>query len=480
MSLPVGTLTRALVIISILLAVAAGLRPLAAQPQVLISLTIVFMVTAAGARVRFGLTASAVLLFAYISYGLVRLIGGPALASMPYWLAAFVGLVVGGVSWTRWQAGDGWRVPLAWWATTVAIAWPFVAARELNYSMAPSTAAGPIITTALIQMSVALWMDRLLASRRQLRELRAEPLDVAHWAAPLLVSALITGGAASYQRFTDISWLSGEPWISLQRSVGMMGDANPMGVATALWAPLAWAMLAAGGSIGALLGAPMAVGLWLAAWVSGARTTIILMAAGAAGIALSWAVARGVSQRTMAVTVLGATISLGAIVGLAALQAAPGAGTPVARLFAALPSGSPQLMAYELFWRRDGYGLAAIVAINEHPFTGVGIGRFAAQAPAYYHRLTGTSIPPDNAQNLWRQTLAEQGLLGFVPILWLTILTVRALLSGTSGGEELIMRVMLAGMGAALLFGYPVQDAAIAVTLGTLVAAVGRARADGF
>jgi len=478
MSLPVGALTRALVIISILLAVAAGLRPLAAQPAVLISLTIVFLAAATGARLRFGITASAVLVFAYISYGLARLIGGPALASMPYWLAAFVGLVVGGVSWTRWQAGDGWRVPLAWWAATVAIAWPFVAARELNYSMAPSTAAGPIITTALIQMSVALWMDRLLASRRQLRELRAEPLHVTHWAAPLLVSALATAGAALYQRFTDISWLSGEPWISLHRSVGMMGDANPMGVATALWAPLAWAMLAAGGLAGALIGAPLAAGLWLAAWVSGARTTIILMAAGVAGIALMWAVARGVSRRAMALTVVGATIALGVIVGVAASQATTG--TPVARLVAALPSGSPQLMAYELFWRRDGYGLAAIEAINEHPFTGVGIGRFASQAPVYYQRLTGTSIPPDNAQNLWRQTLAEQGLFGFLPLVWLTMLTARALVSGTSGGEELILRVMLAGMGAALLFGYPVQDAAIAVTLGTLVAAVGRARADGF
>ncbi len=166
------------------------------------------------------------------------------------------------------------------------------------------------------------------------------------------------------------------------------------------------------------------------------------------------------------------------VTGIAASQAPPG--TPVARLVAALPKGAPHLMAYELFWRRDGYGLAAIEAINEHPFTGVGIGRFASQAPVYYHRLTGTTIPPDNAQNLWRQTLAEQGLLGFLPILWLTMLTVRALVSGSSGGEELILRVMLAGMGAALLFGYPVQDAAIAVTLGTLVAAVGRARADGF
>jgi hypothetical protein len=478
MSLPLGILTRALVIASMLLAVAAGLQPLAARPAVLISLTVVFLGAATGARLRFGITASVVLLFAYVSYGVVRLIGGPALAGMPYWLAAFAGLVIGGVSWRRWQAGDGWRVPLAWWATTVALTWPLVAARELDYSLAPSLAAGPVITTALIQMSVALWMDRLLASRRQLRESRAEPITVTHWAAPLLVSALVTGGAALYQHFNDLTWLSGEPWVSLQRSVGMMGDANPMGVATALWAPLAWAMLAAGGLMGALIGAPLAVGLWLAAWVSGARTTLILMAAGVTGIALMWAVARGVARRTVALTVVVAALALVLITGIAASQAP--AGTPAARLVAALPKGAPHLIAYEMLWRRDGYGLAAIAAINDHPFIGVGIGRFASQAPGYYQRLTGTAIPPDNAQNLWRQTLAEQGLLGFLPILWLTMLTIRALVSGTSGGEELILRVMLAGLGAALLFGYPVQDAAIAVTLGTLVAAVGRARADGF
>jgi O-antigen ligase len=477
MSLPVGTLTRALVIASMLLAVAAGLRPLAAQPAVLISLTGVFLGAAVGARLRFGITASVILLFAYISYGVVRLIGGAALAAMPYWLAAFAGLVVGGVSWTRWQAGDGWRVPLAWWAVTVAVAWPFVAARELNYSLAPSLAAGPVITTALIQMSVALWMDRLLASRRRLRELRAEPLTVSHWAAPLLVSALVTGGAALYQHFVNLSWLSGEPWISLQRSPGMMGDANPMGVATALWAPLAWAMLAAGGLAGALIGAPLAAGLWLAAWFSGARTTIILIAAGITGIALMWAVARGIPRRLVALTVVVAALAMVVVAGIAASQAP--AGTPVARLVAALPKGAPHLIAYELFWRRDGYGLAAVEALNEHPFTGVGIGRFASQAPVYYQRIAGTAIPPDNAQNLWRQTLAEQGLFGFLPILWLTMLTLRALVSGPAGGEELILRLMLAGMGAALLFGYPVQDAAIAVTLGTLVAAVGRARADG-
>ena len=80
MNLPLGILTRALVIASMLLAVAAGLRPLAAQPAVLVSLTLVFLGAAVGARLRFGITASVILLFAYVAYGVVRLIGGPALA----------------------------------------------------------------------------------------------------------------------------------------------------------------------------------------------------------------------------------------------------------------------------------------------------------------------------------------------------------------------------------------------------------------
>jgi divalent metal cation (Fe/Co/Zn/Cd) transporter len=40
----------------------------------------------------------------------------------------------------------------------------------------------------------------------------------------------------------------------------------------------------------------------------------------------------------------------------------------------------------------------------------------------------------------------------------------------------LVLRVMVAGMGCGLMFGYPVQDPAIAVTLATMIAAVARQR----
>jgi hypothetical protein len=104
------------------------------------------------------------------------------------------------------------------------------------------------------------------------------------------------------------------------------------------------------------------------------------------------------------------------------------------------------------------------------------VGRFTGLSTAYHQRVTGGAIPPDNAQNFWRHTLAEQGVLGLLPILWLTALTVRSLLAPSKIGAALMPRVMLTGIGLALLFGYPVQDAGIAATVGTLVAAVERAR----
>jgi O-antigen ligase len=235
-------------------------------------------------------------------------------------------------------------------------------------------------------------------------------------------------------------------------------------------------MLAAGGGVGTLIGALLATALWMAAWVSGARTSLILFGAAVFGLASMWAIGHRLPRRALAVAAL-AAILLGTAV-VAGLASRPAPGTPVARLVAALPSTSPGAVLYELLWRRDGYGLAAAAAIKDHPLLGVGVGRFTPLSTAYHQRLTGRAIPPDNAQNLWRHTLAEQGLLGFLPLLWLTMLSLRAVLAGAAAGDDLVLRVMVAALGLALLVGYPVQDAAIAVTVGTLAAALGCARAD--
>ena len=61
---------------------------------------------------------------------------------------------------------------------------------------------------------------------------------------------------------------------------------------------------------------------------------------------------------------------------------------------------------------------------------------------------------------------------------WLTVLTLAALFRGRAEGFDLVVRVMVLGLGAGLLVGYPVQDPAVAMTLATLVCAVARQSRD--
>jgi hypothetical protein len=464
-------LTRALVLGSMLLAIGAGLWPLQSQPGLVGALGSTVAAVAILARMLPSMATALVLAFAYVSYGLVRLVAGPEVAAMPFFLAAFSGLALGTGSWTTWTARPPWRLPLAWWGTTVALTWPYVAARELHFSLTPSLAAGPIMAAALLQMALALWMDRLLREADGTTLFQDDDLPLRGWHRPLMLSGLATAGAALYQRWGDLAFLSGEPWIRLGRATGLMGDANPLGVATALWAPITVAAFATSAA-STVLGAALSVPLWLAAWASGARTTLILFGAGTAALLLLITNTWGWSRRS--VIVAGAVA--GVVVLAVALALAPRVepSTPIGRLLAAIPKSSLGDAAYELLWNRDGYGAAAAAAINDHPLAGVGIGRFTGLSTTYSQRATGRAVPADNAQNLWRHTLAEQGVIGLVPVLWLSALTVLAVFSGPAKGIELVLRIMLTGLGVSLLVGYPVQDPAIAVTLATLVAAVAR------
>jgi O-antigen ligase len=219
--------------------------------------------------------------------------------------------------------------------------------------------------------------------------------------------------------------------------------------------------------------------MWTAAWLSGARSTLILLAFGFVGLLAMWAGEKGVFSRRFVMAGTSAALVVLALFIVARPERA--GDSPVGRLVTFLPSASLPAIAYELFWRRDGYGLAAVEAIKAHPVHGVGIGRFASLAPGYSGRVEPKMIPPDNAQNLWRQTLAERGLLGFAPIAWLTVLTLQALvrrprpmsdppaLEPHRGVHPIVLRAMVAGFGVSMLFGYPVQDPAVGVTLATLV-----------
>jgi O-antigen ligase len=462
------SLARGVVVTSTFGAIGLALWPLTERPAVFTSV-IATLGVALISGYRHSRPAAIVLcLFAYCSYGVVRLLAGPVVAGIPYWLAAFAGLALGMAVSTGWQSARPWRLPLIWWATTVAVCWPIVAGRLLALGAPSSLTTSPVATAALLQMSLALWMDGLLAVRGDSDEASGwpRPADVL-W--PLAVSAVLSGAAATLQALVWPAWLSGEPWISLRRSVGLMGDANPLGVATALWAPL---VLTLPGRASVGLRLVLAVVLWSGAWASGSRSIVVLLAAGLVACGLTWR--RGPLGGSRAEWARAAAILV--VVGLVVSQAST-PGSPVGRLFAMISERSVTSVLYEVAWRRDGYGLAAVEAIREKPFFGVGIGTFNGSSTRYYQQLTGTAIPPDNAQNLWRHTLAEQGIVGLAPILWLTFLVLGRASTMIVSGVEPALGIMLLAIGLILLVGHPVENAAIAVTVGTLVAAAGEARA---
>jgi hypothetical protein len=224
-----------------------------------------------------------------------------------------------------------------------------------------------------------------------------------------------------------------------------------------------------------IAGLLVALPLWLATWFTGARSSLILMAGGVAALTLAAVQPWGWQRRAIAAFAAAVVAAVGwLLVSTTVTNVDPQKAqkTPIGRLVIMTPMGSLGEALYEILWSRGGYGLAAVEAIKDHPIVGVGVGRFYTMAPNYHERLKGYRIPPDNAQSLWRHTWAEQGLIGLLPLLWLTGLTALATLSRPIEGKDVVQRVMLASLGVALLVGYPVQDAGIAVTLATLVCAV--------
>jgi O-antigen ligase len=345
------------------------------------------------------------------------------------------------------------------WLLGVALSWPIIAAREMDFnSAAPAEGLGPVVLTALIVLTAGVWLDAIMSRDRAWIE---------RWVArPLVASVVIAAAVVFYQAFVDISWLSSEVWIASRRAPGLMGDANPMAVAAALWAPLAVFAMPRGWRVAGTVLAPL---LWSAAWLTGARTVVVLVAAGVVGLAGGIVAERAAARRAVFVAAIAALA-----IGLAAVALTrESGGGPLARLVSTLPLDRPAALTYEVLWRRDGYGLAAARAIREHPWSGVGNGAFYTVS-SYFHRLDGgATIPSDNAQNLWRHALAERGVLAFAAVVALTVATVRLLArraQHVSMAQAWTLKAMVVGMGVVLVFGYPIQNAAIALTAAALLA----------
>ena len=439
----------------------------------------VSVLAATGARLAPVWTLRVLLAAAFVAPGLLSLtLGGVRPQYRSLWLLPMAAALLCVASWREWSLPRHWRPLLVLWALVLAVSWPIVALRELDFRPAllyssivtnglaadpPAVWTHAVTTVALTQLLGILWFDWLLGRSWGTACGRSWERDVA---APLAVSAAVACAAALYQAWIDPTWLSFRVWVAAHRAPGTLLGANGLGMVAATWGPVTAGLLwRTHGRSPAL--AALTLG-WLGVWASGSRTALATIVIATA--CLAWAVLRDSGWRAWRVLPAATAVTV-LVVGLAWTARTVG---PLERVWATLPSPNAtdlQRFARDM-WERDGYGSAAVAAIGRFPLAGVGVGTFDRLSTDVAYQLTGRRIPPDNAQNWWRQQAAELGVVGAAIALAWTAMLVWLIARGRAFGDQRVAAASVAGamlgFGAASMLGVPAQNPPLTLSFWTL------------
>jgi hypothetical protein len=476
-------LTKVIVLGSTLLAFAAHAWLLASEhPWLWWVVTATFALSLAIARASLALGLLAPLLLAYTAPVVLML----AADTLDYnlivvWLALLAGPIFAGSDWRRWHTPAWWTLALVAWAVIVALTWPVIALREIDFSLiaagtlntpnglfapAPPIAAAGVVLTALGQLIGLLWLDFLWARFGSTRLPEAERQVLA----PMVFSAAIASAVALGQKWIDITWLSAPSWSDLGRAAGTMLDGNSFGTAAAIWAPLTLVLTWRTGwpiAVGAVVAALLAAGMW----ASGSRTALLVLMIGIGAHTVAVLAGRRRAERRFGPA---AIFALAFVVLLIFGLRSSDLNSPLARLLEILPSGTSGLAATaHSLWERGGYASLAARMVADYPWTGVGVGSFPILARDVGVVTLAISVLGDNAQNWWRHQIIELGLLGALPAVVLSIGVLSMLVAGTPVAQHrsavTVIRGIVLGVGLASLVGMPTQHPALFLTFGTIV-----------
>jgi O-antigen ligase len=439
-----------------------------------------------GSRVRF-VALPLVLSMPYVMPALLLVWRGNENSSLDFfWMMPLLGLVLSGPGVRSWSLPARWQWPLITWAVIVAISWPIVFLRETDFALwvlplsVSNTSIGVnpwevnqnVTYFAVVHTLGILWIDALCRWYAGDRERFIR--EVVY---PLAATAAIGSIVAIYQGFVDLSFLNRGFWTYMLRAAGTHGDPNRLGAVAAFWAlgtvVLARRFRSPWSAIVGTLSIVAGVG---AVWISGSRTGLAAIAVGLTIAAYEAIRASRMDARRLATVGIGALVLAAAVVVV--LQNASTHTVGQRGTWGYLPFfGDRGIVnsANELLWERFGYGPAAIEMIKEHPIEGVGVGMFHTLVHDF-GTLRGyrgeNALTTDNAQNWLRHILAEQGIVGSIPVVWWCVLL--AMLLFTRGGAEDrlstgLLRGALIGFAVASIFGMPGQAAAVAVTFWAFV-----------
>ena len=409
------------------------------------------------------------------------------------WLAGLLGAMVATADPMRWHLPTPWRAPLAGWGLVIAVSWPVVWLRELDFAPSVLSVADVANNGAGVSPGIGLlWVygvvvthglgliliDWLFAvfgreERARLQRRVLLPLGLG-WGGAWLVGL--------YQSSVDSAFLNRGFWVVTGRASGTLMDANPFGMVAALWGAIGLALVLGGrptptgvptGSRLALAGVVLAAS-WYGLWISGSRSAL-----GAGAVILLCAVWQlkgltGHLPRRRVATLGVAVALLAGVVWLGVTSSSLMVG-PWERLAEQRPSSSVasvRAVATEL-WDRNWYGTTAVRIIADSPYVGVGVGSFRLLVPDVSYELGHGRLEPDNAQNWFRHQVAEFGVLGSIGWMVWVALFLRLLMTGRpvegAAVSAHFVRGALLALGLASLVGMPTQNAAVVVTFWVLV-----------
>ena len=347
------------------------------------------------------------------------------------WYGGLLGGVIAAAHPCRWHLPAAWRLPLVYWLLILALAWPVLAFREMNFmwgslgefTLANSGLGGPppviivfMLASILPQLLGILWFDALCG---QFADTEAGAFRRAILL-PLATGLVIGSVLAIYQWAVDIEFLSAHQWAYYGRAAGGLLDGNAFGALEGLWSAPALSLALTSGPLFFAIALSLTLLLWGGVWATGSRMALLAALIGLAFVALAGLRAGGRAnvRRLVAVTI--AVIVVAAVlVALGRFGAHQRFGMdPLSRITASLPEPNREALekfvAFE-FWNRFGpFGTASVRMVKDSPAVGIGPGTFETLYPDYAYVVSNgaTRSHFDNAQSWYRHQLAELGLVG--------------------------------------------------------------------
>jgi O-Antigen ligase len=484
-----NALSKSLVIFTTLVALAIEINLAAYGVGPLLHISIAGFIVAfvVGDRLR-SLVAPFILVSIYLMPALLMAWSGRDHTSHEVaWIAPLLGLVLSGSAAWTWNVPRPWLWPLIGWALIVSVSAPIVMFREVGFApwifnlarvsntsfgVSPNESISWVAYVVIGHNAGLMWFDWLYRCYAKDR-----PAFLREVAAPLAIGVSIACAVGLYQGFVNLTFLSGHSWPNMGRAAGTLMDANAFGMLAAMWGPAFLALAQALTGPGAFIVSAGGLALAFAGvYVSGSRTALVALAVGMIPVFYqAWCWWRSADNRSKPLVkrLLPLAVAVAAIGFVFLVVRGSSTTSIVARGSLGFIPGVGDLPIQESLRQltdRFGYGRAATLMIREHPWSGVGVGSFLTLVHDYAGSF-GLDIPPDNAQNWFRQQVAELGLLGSLGCFVWCLLFIRALASGARderfSASARVLRGSLVALGLVSLVGVAGQATPIVITFWT-------------